>query len=463
MRFFTPVLRQSRFCGSAVVAAAAIVAATLSPFVAGPAEAVAIERVVSAKGVEAWLVRDRSVPVVSMQFAFRGGSALDPAGKEGLSNLVAGLLDEGAGSLNSQEFQRRLEDNSVSLRFDSSVDSVGGSLRTLKRNEATAFDLLRLALNVPRFDESAVDKVKTQTRAWLSGAAENPRRIASRLLARTAFGDHPYGRSAEGTRQSIEALKPADFEAYVKQRFVRDRLVVGVVGDITADELKPRLDAVFGGLSASSGPIELPQVAPALAGQVFIVDKKIPQSVVTFGQAGLSRQDSDYYIAYVMNQAFGGGGLTSRLMEEVREKRGLAYGVNTSLAPYDRSALITGGVATQNDRVGESIDIIRKEWAKLRDAGLTDEELADTKTYLTGSFLTNIDSTGRMASLLVGIQLENLGIDYLDKRNGFIEAVSQDDVRRVAQRLLDPAKLTFVVVGQPKGVTATAPAPAIED
>jgi len=462
MRMFTPAIRPSHSWRSAILAAA-VIAAAVSPFVAGPAEAVAIERVVSAKGVEAWLVRDRSVPVVSVQFAFRGGSALDPVGKEGLSNLVTGLLDEGAGNLDSQEFQRRLEDTSVSLGFDSSVDSVGGSLRTLKRHEAAAFDLLRLALNVPRFDASAVEKVKTQTRAWLSGAAENPRRIAGRVLSRTAFGDHPYGRSAEGTRQSIEALTPADFQAYVKQRFVRDRLVIGVVGDITADELKPRLDAAFGGLPASSGPIELAQVTPALAGQVFVVDKKIPQSVVTFGQAGLSRKDPDYYVAYVMNQAFGGGGLTSRLMEEVREKRGLAYGVNTSLAPYDRSALITGGVATQNDRVGESIEIIRKEWAKLRDGGLTDEELADTKTYLTGSFLTNIDSTGRMANLLVGIQLEELGIDYLDKRNGFIQAVTAADVRRVAQRLLDPAKLTFVVVGQPKGVAATGTAPQIED
>lgn len=456
MRMFTPAFRRS-------IVAGGVIAAAVSLLVAGPADAVAIERVVSARGVEAWLVRDRSVPVISLQFAFRGGEALDPAGKVGLSNLVTGLLDEGAGNLDSQEFQRRVEDNSVSLSFNASVDSVGGSLRTLKRNEAAAFDLLRMALNLPRFDASAVDKVKTQTRAWLSGAAENPRRIAGRVLARTAFGDHPYGRSAEGTRQSIEALTPADFEAYVKQRFVRDRLVIGVVGDITAEELKPRLDAVFGGLPASSGPIDLPEVSPALAGQIFVVDKKIPQSVVTFGQAGLSRKDPDYYIAYVMNQAFGGGGLTSRLMEEVREKRGLAYGVNTSLAPYDRSALISGGVATQNDRVGESIDIIRQEWAKLRDGGLTDEELADTKTYLTGSFLTNIDSTGRMASLLVGIQLEDLGIDYLDKRNGFIDAVTGADVRRVAQRLIDPAKLTFVVVGQPKGVTATATAPQIED
>ncbi len=443
--------------------AAPLLLILVAAFAPSAVAAVAIERVVSTKGVEAWLVRDASVPVISVQFAFRGGSALDPVGKEGLSNLVAGLLDEGAGNLDSQAFQRRIEDNSVSLSFDSSVDSFSGSLRTLKRNEATAFDLLRLALNEPRFDAPAIEKVKTQTRAWLSGAAENPRRIAGRVLSIAAFGEHPYGRPGEGTRASVERLTRDDLAAFPKQRFARDRLVIGVVGDITAADLRPRLDAVFGDLPASAGPVAVADVAPALNGQVFVIDKKIPQSVVNFAQGGLSRQDPDYYIAYVMNQAFGGGGLTSRLMEEVREKRGLAYGVSTGLAPYDHSALYSGSVATQNDRVGESIDIIRKEWANLRANGLTDSELADAKTYLTGSFLTNIDSTGRMASLLVGIQLENLGIDYLDRRNGFIEAVTMADVRRVAQRLVDPAKLTFIVVGQPRDVAATAPTPNLED
>jgi zinc protease len=448
---------------SVAVAAVALAALSALSFAAPSAEAVAIERVVSPQGIEAWLVRDPSVPVISLQYAFRGGSALDPAGKEGLSNLVASLLDEGAGDLDSQAFQRRLEDSSVSLSFDSAVDSVGGSMRTLKRNEATAFDMLRLALTEPRFDDAQVEKVKSQMRAWLSGAAENPRRIAGRILSLTAFGDDPYGRSSEGTRQSVEDLTRADFQAYVKERFARDRLIIGVVGDITPEELAPRLDATFGGLRAAAGPVALPPVAPALAGQVFVVEKNIPQSVVSFGEPGLSRKDPDYYVAYVLNQAFGGGGLTSRLSEEVREKRGLAYSVYTALAPYDRAALLTGGVATQNERVGESIDIIRKEWARLRDDGLTEAELADAKTYLTGSFLTNIDSTRAMASLIVGVQLEDLGIDYMDRRNGFIEAVTMDDIRRVARRWFDPDKLTFVVVGKPQGVTATATAPAVED
>ena len=266
------------------ILAASLLLLAMAAIVA-PAHAVSIERVVSPKGVEAWLVQDRSVPVVALQFAFRGGSALDPVGKEGLSNLVAGLLDEGAGDLNSQAFRRRLEDSAASLGFDPSTDSFGGSLRTLKRNEAVAFDLLRLALNAPRFDASAVEKVKTQTRAWLSGAAENPRRIAGRVFARTAFGTHPYGRAAEGTRASVERLTRSDFQAFVKQRFVRDRLIIGVVGDITPAQLASRLDAVFGDLPASGGPVDLPVVTPALAGQVFVIEKKIPQSVVTFDQA----------------------------------------------------------------------------------------------------------------------------------------------------------------------------------
>lgn len=444
----------------AAIRAAAIVVLLL-PF-APAVGAITIDRVVSPRGIEAWLVQDRTVPVIALEFAFHGGSALDPAGKEGLSEIVAALLDEGAGDLDSQAFARRLEDNSISLGFSAATDSFGGSLRTLTRNRAIAFDSLKLALTAPRFDEAAVEKIKSQKRAWLAGAAENPRYLAGRAFSRAAFPDHPYGRPAAGTRQSVERISKTDIEGFAAQRFARDRLVIGVVGDITPEALAPRLDELFGHLPAAVGPIPLAATEPALKGQVFVIDKKIPQSVVTFGQRGLARDHPDYYTAFVINQAFGGGGLTSRLTEKVREERGLAYGIGTSLSPMDYAALWMGGVATANERVSETLQIVREQWRRLRDDGLTEAELADAKTFLTGSFLANVDSTGRMAGLLVGVQLEDLGIDYLDKRNGFIEAVTMDDVRRVARSLVDPDSLTFAVVGQPQGVEATAPVPPEE-
>ena len=430
--------------------------------IAPAAQAINIERVISDRGIEAWLVEDHRVPMISLQLAFRGGSALDPKGKEGLSQLVAALIDEGAGSLDSQAFQRILEENSIRLGFNASTDNFGGNLTTLSKNREVAFDMLRLSLAMPRFDQGPRDRVESQILSSIQAAAENPRRIASETWYRAAYPDHPYGRSAQGRRTSIKSITKRDLENFVTQRFGRDRLFVAVVGDITAEELKPMLDSTFGGLRDKTDPIVLPAVEPRVKGDVFIIEKKIPQSVVTFGHAGIMRKDPDYYAAYVINSIFGGGGLTSKLMEEVREKRGLVYSVSTALAPFDRSALLMGSAATVNERVGETIEIIRQEWAKLRDQGVSDEDLADAKTFLTGSFLTQISSSGRMASLLLAIQLEDLGIDYIDKRNSYIEAVTQADLKRVAARILKPEALTFVIVGNPVGIEATGKAPEEE-
>lgn len=450
LRHIIGVMRLGAAAGAALVA---------SWVLASPVQAIDIQRVVSDKGIEAWLVEDKRVPMISLQLAFRGGSALDPKGKEGLSQMVAALLDEGAGSLDSQDFQRRLEDHSIRLGFSASTDNFGGNLTTLSQHRDEAFNLLRMALTVPRFDKGPRDRVESQIMSSIQSGLENPRRIASTAWYRAAYPDHPYGRSAEGRRVSIKRLTKDDFETFVKQRLGLDRLVVAVVGDISADQLKPLLDKTFGGLRAKTDPIELPMVEAKVKGDVYIIPKKIPQSVVTFGHGGIMRNDPDYYAAYVLNSIFGGGGLTSKLMEEVREKRGLVYSVSTALVSYHRSALMLGGAATMNERVGETIEIIKQEWAKLRDQGVSDESLADAKTFLTGSFLTQINSSGRMASLLLSIQLEDLGIDYMDKRNGYIEAVTQDDIKRVAERLLKPDALTFVIVGTPSGVEATAKAP----
>lgn len=424
------------------------------------AQAIDIQRVVSPRGIEAWLVEDHRVPVISLQMAFRGGSALDPTGKEGLSQMVAALLDEGAGSLDSQEFQRKLEENSIRLGFSASTDSFGGSLSTLSENRAIAFDMLRLAITLPRFDQGPRDRIESQMLASIQAAAENPRRIANDTWFRAAFPDHPYGRSAQGTRASIKRISKDDLEKFPSQRFGRDRLFIAVVGDVTAEDLKPLIDVAFADLRGkASQPLDVPFTEPKVKGDLYVVDKKIPQSVVAFGHGGIMRKDPDYYTAYVLNSILGGGGLTSKLMEEVREKRGLVYSIYSSLVPYDRSAVMLGGAATRNEKVGETVEIVRREWARYREEGVGEKDLADAKTFLTGSFLTQISSSGRMASLLLGIQLEDLGIDYINKRNSYIEAVSQEDIRRVAKRLLEPEKLTFVIVGAPEGVKPTAKAP----
>ena len=413
-----------------------------------------IERVVSPGGIEAWLVEDHLVPVIAVRFAFRGGSAVDPVGKEGLAEMASSLQDEGAGELDSEAFQRRLTDLAITLSFNAGRDTYGGALKTLTENREAAFELLRLALNAPRFDAEPVERIRSQILVVLAREAEDPDAIAGRNFRRRVFPGHAYGREPRGTPDTVRAITADDLRGFVARHLARDNLVVGVTGDITARALAPLLDRTFGALPSAARIPPVAETKPVASGRIEVVEKDIPQSVVVFGHEGLKRDHPDYIAAYVLNYILGGGGFTSRLTEEVREKRGLAYSVYSYLQPMQRAALMVGGVATENARAGRSIELIRNEWRRMRDSGPTADELDQAKTYLTGSYPLRFTSTGRIARILVGVQLDHLGIDYIDRRNGLIEAVTLADIRRVANRLLDPDALSFTVVGRPDGLPA---------
>ncbi len=426
-----------------------------------PARAIEVQRVISPGGIEAWLVEDHSNPIISLDLAFRGGAALDPAGKEGLANLVSSLIDEGAGALDSQAFQGRMAELSISLSFSAGRDTFGGEMKTLTENRETAFELLGLALAEARFDAEPVDRIRSQILAGLSRDSQDPQSIVGRTMSKVLFPEHAYGRPVSGTAATVPTITVADLRRFVAERFARDVLVIGVVGDIDAEELAHRLDRTFLGLPEVAAPTELVDTTPDGEGDVIVIERDMPQSIVAFGHAGIARDDPDYYVAYVVNYVLGGGGFSSRLYDEVREKRGLAYSVYAYLNPLEHAALVMGGVATQNERVAESLELIRAEWRRMAEAGPSETELHDAKTYLTGSFPLRFSSSGRISGMLAGMQLQELGIDYLERRNGLIEAVTLADARRVAARLYDADKLTVVVVGRPDGITATRPAPAL--
>jgi zinc protease len=440
--------------GSKVRLIAALAALTLI-FHSAPVAAIEIQKVTSPGGIEAWLVQEHSIPIIAVSFAFRGGAALDPKGKEGLAEMVSSLLDEGAGKLDSQAFQARLEDIAASLRFRAGRDTFGGNLRTLTKNRDEAFHLLRLALTSPRFDPEPVNRIRAQLIAGLKSDAENPHSIAGRLWYKTVFPNHPYGRHPDGTIASVKKIEITDLKGFVARQLARDNLVIGVVGNITPDELAVRLDEMFGGLPDKSSFTELPEAVPVSTGRTTVVDRDIPQSVVVFGQQAVKRDDPDYYIAYVMNRILGGGGFSSRLTTEVREKRGLAYSVYSYLNPLDHAGLIMGGVATANSGVAASLKLIRSEWKRMAEKGIDEKELASVKTYINGSFPLRLDSSRRISRILVGIQMERLGIDYLSRRPSLINAVTAEDVKRIAGQILQEDKLTVVIVGRPEGITTT--------
>ncbi|WP_073955645.1 pitrilysin family protein [Thalassospira sp. TSL5-1] len=424
----------------------------LTGFDMASAKAVEVQEVVSKGGIKAWLIEDHLNPLLTIDFAFKGaGASTDPDGKLGRANMVSGLLDEGAGDMDSQTFRGLMENKSISLSYDAGRDDFTGSVVTLTRERPTAINLLKLSLTSPRFDDEAVERIRSQIVAGLKQQETDPGSMAQRAFFKSVFGTHPYARPVEGTFETVNDLKVADLRDFVKQSLARDNLVIGVAGDITAKELGPLLDEAFGGLPEHSKVPEIPAVTPKFGGDVQVIAQDNPQSQAIWGQKGIDRKDKDFYAAYVMNYILGGGGFSSRLTEEVREKRGLAYGVYSYLANLDEANFMMGGVATRNDAIGKSLSVIRDEWQKMKDKGISQTELNNAKSYLTGAFPLRFTSLGNLSGMLVGMQTEDLGIDFLDKRNDYVNAVSLDDVNRVAKDLLDPDHVTAIVVGKPEG------------
>lgn len=417
-----------------------------------PASAMQIQKVVSKKGIEAWLVEDHSRPILSLQFAFKGGSTQDPDGKSGVATFVSGMLDEGAGDLDSSGFQKRLEELAAKMSFSANYDNFSGSFQTLTQNREDAIKLLRASLNDPHFDADDANRIREQLLANLRLEEKDPDKVSSIEWYKLAFGAHPYGRSSNGTVESIESITPDDLKAYRKRIFARDNLKVAVVGDIDAKQLGDLLDTVFGDLPEKGDLKQVPEVTLANVSKQRVVAMPNPQSVVQFGFQGLKRKDPDFIPAFILNYVVGGGGFSSKLMQEVREKRGLAYGVYTYLYPLDHAGIFAGGVATENKSVAQSLDLIRAELERVSKEGLTETELQQAKDYLIGSYALRFDTSGKIAAQLLAIQLDGLGADYIERRNGEIEAVTVADVKRVAKRLLEPKNLIVTVVGEPEGV-----------
>lgn len=437
-------------------AAAALVGALL--LVAAPARAqIDIVPVTSPGGITAWLYEDHTIPIVTLEGSFRGGAALEPAEEAGVTALMASLLAEGAGGRDATAFAEAVEDLAASFSFSAGADGVSISATTLKENLDPAFALFRDALVEPRFDAEALARGRARQLATLRSDASNPNRVASRAFWAAAFPDHPYATPADGLPETVEALDRDAVLAAHGRALTRDRLMLAVVGAISPEELAPLLDRVFGDLPAEGPPLPDPAEA-AIAGMVEVIDLAIPQSVVIFGHRGIPRDDPDFIPAFVMDHILGGGGFGSRLTEEIRERRGLTYGIYTYLAPNDLGWLYLGGFSTANDRVAEAIDLVRAEWARFAEEGASEEELDRAKRFLTGAYALRFDGNARIASQLLGLQTAGLGIDYVNERNDLVEAVTREDIARVAARILDPEALSFVIVGRPEGLDPAAAA-----
>jgi zinc protease len=412
---------------------------------------VKIQEVTSPGGITAWLVEDHTIPFTAMEILFKGGASLDAPGKRGAINLMTGLIEEGAGDLDARGFAQAREGLAASFGFDVYDDSLSVSAKFLTENRDAAVDLLRAALIDPRFDQDAIDRVRAQVISIIRSEEKDQNDIAGTVLDQLAWGDHPYGSSSNGTVESVTALTRDDIFDARARVMTRDRVYVGVVGDITPQDLAPLLDHLLGELPETGAP--LPQGAEMLMGPgVTIVPFDSPQSVAVFGHQGIKRDDEDFFAAFILNTIMGSSGFESRLMQEVREKRGLTYGISSFLVPKDYGELYLGSFSSSNDRIAGAIKVIRDEWTRMATEGVTEEELDRTKTYLTGAYPLRFSGNGPIANIMVGMQIQDLPIDYIETRNDKLNAVTLDEVNAMAQRLLKPDELHFIVVGQPEGL-----------
>lgn len=413
------------------------------------ANAIEIKDIQSSKGVHAWLVEDHTVPVIAIQFSFKGGSVQEPAGKEGLTDLMSGLFDEGAGDIRSDAFQAWLDDLGGDMSFSVSKDAVRGSLRVLAENRDQAVKLLALAVQKPLFDQDAVDRIREQLAVGIRASERDPSTIAQKKFATMVYGKHPYGRWSEGTPESLAKITRDDLVSAHAKMFARDNVKIGIVGPVSPEEARKIIEQVFDALPQKA---HLQTIEPAKLhlGGMTTVNYNMPQTSITLLYPGIKRKDPEFFAAYLMNYILGGSGLTSRLFTEVREKRGLAYSVNSGLMNLDYASALTISTGTRADRAQESLKTIREEVKRMATTGVTASELAAAKSYIIGSYaVQNMGSSADIASTLVGLQEQDLPVDYIRKRGDLINAVTQDAANAVAKRLLS-AEPAILMVGPMK-------------
>ena len=425
------------------------------------AKALDIKQIKTATGLKLWLVEDHKNPIVTIKFSFKGGTSQDTPKLAGVVNLLSGLLDEGAGDFTSEEFQKELNENSISMSFSASRDNFEGSLVTLTETFDVAVELLSLAINKPRFDPEPLNRVKDQVVSSIRSSEEKPNNLVGRVWWKGAFGAHPYGFPKRGTEASIGKITRADLQEMKKNLFAKDNLIIGVVGNISESRLKSAIDKVFGKLGNYAKLKDSGNAIFQNHGETIVVERKIPQSVVVFGQEGILRNHPDWFAALILFEVLSGG-FGSRLTEEIREKRGLTYSVSAYPLPMENAGLILGSVSTKNSKVKQTVLLIKKVWKEFSVNGPTKEEVENAKSYLKGSYGLQFTNSRSIAGLLVALQRHKLGVDYLTERSKLIEDVTLSDLKRVAKQLFNDDKLMFAIIGTPENMKSSISIPALD-
>lgn len=408
-----------------------------------------VQTVTSPRGIKAWLVEDYAEPMFALRFAFQGGSVQDPFGKEGLANFVALMLKQGAGAHTAVELARAIANIAFKVEFYPQPDAIKGNIEALSETRDEVAGVVNLLLTKPRFDDETVERVRRRLLSYHGAEARVPQNVANQQWAAAAYADHPYGRPGPGIESSINEITGEDLKTYHRRVFATDRLTVVAVGDITVEELGEFLDRLFAGLPARAELSDVPMANPPLGGRLRVAEMDIPQSIVTFGTGAVQYNSPDYIAACVLNHVLGGEVFFSRLGRELRQKRGLAHRVVTWLEHHEHAAIFRGSVATRNDAISQSLELVRAEMRKMADGNLSQSELDNAKSHLIGSYPLAFGSHAKIATELLSYALAGFGPDHFGQRGELLAGVSLEDAKRVAAYLLDPENLIISIAGAP--------------
>jgi zinc protease len=411
--------------------------------------AIDIQEVVTPSGIKAWLVEDYTVPLISVSMEFSGGSTQDPAGIEGVTSIMGAMMDEGAGDLDTAALKAELEERGIELGFSADRDNVSGGMKLIATEKERAFELLKMVLTAPKFEAASLERIRA---GYISGAKRNtndPDSILGKRIRETLFKDHPYGREQRGTLNSLEKITRDDIVSRHQALFARDNVYIGVVGAISKEELMVELERTLSDLPQQATLVEIPDIVPVYGMREHITFES-PQTTVSLAMPGLKRNAPDFFAAHIMNHILGGGTFSSWLYEEIREKRGLVYGIGTNLVTLEHTAYLGGGFATKPDQAKDALELTLSEIKRMATDGPTQEELDAAKKFVFGTYaISNLDTSSKISNVLVGLQSSKLGIDYINKRAEFIDAVSLDDVKAIAKRLLsDPPMVITIGPGE---------------
>ncbi len=430
----------SAFFGLVMLGAASVANATLP-----------IQHWKTPSGASVLYVENHDMPMVDFKVEFAAGSSYDTRAVSGLAGMTRHLMPLGAGKMSEDQISSKLADMGVQMGGDFDRDLSAFSLRTLTSETAPAVEILASIIEQPVFDEKVLEREKSRQIAVLKDAEMNPGHLAEENFTKMLYGNHPYALQPEGTIDTVKSLTRDEMVDFYRKHYTAGREVISIVGDISRQDAEKAAAELSGHLGPDVALPAIPEVANPAAPETKMIPYPSSQSHILIGYPGVKRDDPDYFPLLVGNYVLGGGGFESRLLNEVREKRGLAYSVYSYFFPLEERGPFKVGLQTRKDQTQEALSIVMKTIDDFVKNGPTEKDLVAAKENLVGGFPLRIDSNAKILDYLGMIGFYHLPLTYLDDFTNKVNAVTVEDIRDAFARRIDPSKMVTVVVGAPGG------------